>query len=615
MNAFDSDSDGQLPRWFGDYVLLKRLGRGGMGQVFLARSPGVAGIDRLCVIKTLRSQWTNDREYVARFVDEARVVVQLNHRNICPVFDVGQVHNTYYLAMDLVPGRDVQAVMEACAKAGVALPIDLTLLIVGEILEALDAAHRLRDPDTDAPLHLVHRDVSPHNALISFDGEVKLIDFGLAHSALKQERTEPGVVLGKMAYMSPEQARGDVVDRRADVFAVGVMLYELAAGERYWQGLTMQDIWQVVGQGSHRPARLQQLPPDVRALIEKATAARPADRYATCAEMRAALTAAQLARGVIASSADLRTHMEQLFAGENGADRRERAALMKLPAPGVVAAVAESTRIARAPGAPPAAGGSSSTSTSPPPPVSIAPAGTERRAVVDAPLAAVARATVDVQTVRVPSARSSSPPRPRWAAGVAVLTVLVVGGAVAFVASSGGSGPAVTPVPAMTAVTTATVAPAPVVAVVPVAPPPQAVEPEPAVPAAVEPVKPVEPLEPAAPVVAVEPAPGVGNARPVSRPKPVERPAKPVEPAPAESAPPPRADKPQPAPAPATEPWPDGWPRRVDQKQALLAQRCSHRPCASVLLGVVPATLPAAGVVKLQEDLIACLAACKAASR
>jgi serine/threonine protein kinase len=220
-----SDSDSQLPRWFGDYVLLKRLGKGGMGQVFLARSPGVAGIDRLCVIKTLRSQWTNDREYVARFVDEARVVVQLNHRNICPVFDVGQVHNTYYLAMDLVPGRDVQAVMEACARYQLTLPIDLTLLIVGEILEALDAAHRLRDPETDAPLNLVHRDISPHNALISFDGDVKLIDFGLALSALKQERTEPGVVLGKMAYMAPEHARGDGVDRRADLFAVGVMLY------------------------------------------------------------------------------------------------------------------------------------------------------------------------------------------------------------------------------------------------------------------------------------------------------------------------------------------------------------------------------------------------------
>jgi len=133
----EHDSGEQLPRWFGDYVLLKRLGRGGMGQVFLARLPGLAGIDRLCVIKTLRSQWTADREYVARFVDEARVVVHLNHRNICPVFDVGQVRSTYYLAMDLVPGRDLQAVWSRITARGggpaVGLDVDVALFIVAEV--------------------------------------------------------------------------------------------------------------------------------------------------------------------------------------------------------------------------------------------------------------------------------------------------------------------------------------------------------------------------------------------------------------------------------------------------------------------------------------------------
>lgn len=351
MNApLDPDSDAQLPRWFGDYVLLKRLGKGGMGTVYLARSPGVSGIDRFCVIKTLRSQWTNDREYVARFVDEARIVVHLHHRNICPVFDVGQVGSTFYLAMDLVAGRDLQAVLERCARAGVTLPLDLSLLIIAEILDALDAAHRLRDPQTDEPLRLVHRDISPHNALVSFEGDVKLIDFGLAQSALKQEHTEPGVVLGKLAYMAPEHARGDDVDLRADLFAVGVMLYELASGERYWHGKTQTEIWQEVGRGGHVPARLAGLPVDVQRVIERATAALPRERYKSGAEMRAAITSVQLARGVLASAAELREQLELLFDGEAAADRKERAALLRMPMPAPIAAPRESTRIAKAPG-------------------------------------------------------------------------------------------------------------------------------------------------------------------------------------------------------------------------------------------------------------------------
>ncbi|HEY1098774.1 MAG TPA: serine/threonine-protein kinase, partial [Myxococcota bacterium] len=344
----DDDSSERLPRWFGDYVLLKRLGHGGMGQVFLARSPGLHGIDRLCVIKTLRAQWTNDREYVARFVDEARVVVQLNHRNICPVFDVGQHHNTYYLAMDLVPGRDLQAVLQRTTHLGVNVGVDVALQIVAEVVDALDAAHRLTHLDDDTPLNLVHRDVSPHNVLVSFDGEVKLIDFGLAHSALKNEHTEPGVVLGKLAYMAPEHARGDVVDRRADLFAVGVILYELLVGDRFWAGLSVTEIWQQVGSGQHRPPRLAHLDTDVRALIERAIAANPADRFASGAEMRKAIVAAQIARGIVADAADVRALMERLFAGEALADRKERGALQKLPAP-PRHDVGSSTRIAAAP--------------------------------------------------------------------------------------------------------------------------------------------------------------------------------------------------------------------------------------------------------------------------
>ena len=321
-----------------------------MGQVFLARLPGLQGIERLCVIKTLRTQYVQDREYVSRFVDEARIVVQLAHRNICPVFDVGSVLGTYYLAMDLVPGRDLTAVFAGAQAARRTMPTDIALFIGIEIVDALDAAHRLVDPDTDVPVNLVHRDVSPHNVLCSFDGEVKLIDFGLAHSSLKHERTEPGIVLGKLAYMAPEHARGEPVDRRADLFAVGVVLYELLVGERYWEGLSTEDVWRVVGHGTHRPARLLGLPDGVRLVLQRALQPQPQDRFATGAELRQALVQTQLARGVVVGSAELRTFLEELFPGAAAADRKERAALARLPAP-QVAALDSSVRIASAPGA------------------------------------------------------------------------------------------------------------------------------------------------------------------------------------------------------------------------------------------------------------------------
>ncbi|MDP2343036.1 MAG: serine/threonine-protein kinase [Deltaproteobacteria bacterium] len=344
-----STSSESFPRWFGDYVLLKSLGHGGMGQVFLARLPGLQGIERLCVLKTLRPQWMQDREYVSRFVDEARVVVALAHRNICPVFDVGSFLGTYYLAMDLVPGRDLSAVFLAAQGRG-GVPVDVALFIAIEIVDALDAAHRLLDPETGEPVNLVHRDVSPHNVLCSFDGEVKLIDFGLAHSSLKHERTEPGIVLGKLAYMAPEHARGDAVDRRADLFAVGVVLYELLVGERYWEGLTTQQVWQVVGRGTHTPAKMAALPDGVREVVQKAVSARAQDRYATGAEMRQALVQVQLARGVVSGSAELRAHLETLFPGAAAADRKERALLAKLKVPDANAAGDSSVRIASASG-------------------------------------------------------------------------------------------------------------------------------------------------------------------------------------------------------------------------------------------------------------------------
>ncbi|MBI1948886.1 MAG: protein kinase [Deltaproteobacteria bacterium] len=289
VENFNDDDPDAFPRPFGSYLLLQRFARGGMGEVYLGKFGAIAGLERYCVLKKLRAELTRDREYVTRFIDEARVVVTLNHANICHVFDVGRVGDEYYLAMEYISGRDIRTVQDRCRQRERTIPAATALHLVCEVLEALDYAHRRNHPITGEPLNLVHRDVSPQNVLVSFEGEVKLIDFGLAASKLKVERTQPNVVMGKMAYMAPEQARGDPIDSRADLFACGVLGYELLAGERFYEGMSANDIWQVAGRGSFVPPKWQALDPEVAKILAKALHPDPKKRFATCGDFREAL--------------------------------------------------------------------------------------------------------------------------------------------------------------------------------------------------------------------------------------------------------------------------------------------------------------------------------------
>ena len=212
------------PKKFGKYHLLAPLAQGGMGALYLAVT-GDRGLERMMVIKTVLPHLA-DAEYVARFRDEAKVVVKLSHGNLIPVFDAGLVGGELFLAMDFVEGRDLRAVWNRCAKKQVAFPIDVAVYIVKELCRGLAYAHSFPD------LNLVHRDISPPNVLVSYAGEVKLTDFGLASSTLKLEKTAPGIIYGKVAYMSPEQARGEKLDGRSDMYATGIVLWELLTGRQ-----------------------------------------------------------------------------------------------------------------------------------------------------------------------------------------------------------------------------------------------------------------------------------------------------------------------------------------------------------------------------------------------
>ena len=230
-----------------------------------------------------------DAEYVARFRDEAKVVVKLSHGNLIPVFDAGLVGGELFLAMDFVEGRDLRAVWNRCAKKQVAFPIDVAVYIVKELCRGLAYAHSFPD------LNLVHRDISPPNVLVSYTGEVKLTDFGLASSTLKLEKTAPGIIYGKVAYMSPEQARGEKLDGRSDMYATGIVLWELLTGRQLFPPGKDQPqdlLTRAKNPESMRPSkRAPRVPPELDEICLKALAASKDDRYADCDEMRMALQA------------------------------------------------------------------------------------------------------------------------------------------------------------------------------------------------------------------------------------------------------------------------------------------------------------------------------------
>ena len=218
----------RFPRQFGKYVLLKSLARGGMGEIYLAASGQPGGLNKLGVIKRVITEKT-DRAKVNRFLDEAKVVLRLSHANLVSTFDAGDVGGELFIAMELVEGKDLREIWNRCVRTRTRIPVDVALVVAREIARALAYAH------TYGGLRLVHRDVAPPNILLSYFGEVKLTDFGLARSVLKQEHTAPGVVFGRASYLAPEQARGEVADARTDVYSLGIVLWELLTGQPYLQ--------------------------------------------------------------------------------------------------------------------------------------------------------------------------------------------------------------------------------------------------------------------------------------------------------------------------------------------------------------------------------------------
>ncbi len=315
-----------FPRAFGRYTLVQNLAQGGMGALYMS-CVGEPGLERACVIKTVLPQLA-DKEYVARFRDEAKVVVKLSHGNLVPVFDAGTAGGLsgeeLFLAMDFIDGKDLRAVWNRCAKKGIAFPVDIAVYIARELCRGLQHAH------TFSSLKLVHRDVSPPNVLLSFFGEVKLTDFGLASSVLKTEKTAPGVVYGKVSYMSPEQARSEVLDGRTDLYAVGIILWELLTGRQLFPQSEPNLIDKVRDPRVEAPSYYApRVPPGLDSIVMKALAKDKTLRFADCEAMRSALASFLAQTAPTTDTSRMAGFLNQLFEDEIEADRRTRGVLVE----------------------------------------------------------------------------------------------------------------------------------------------------------------------------------------------------------------------------------------------------------------------------------------------
>ncbi|HYS08667.1 MAG TPA: protein kinase [Myxococcales bacterium] len=305
------------PIKFGNYLLLERIAVGGMAEVFVAKAFGVEGFERLLAIKKILPTMGEDPEFIHMFVDEARIAVQLAHANIVQVLELGKHDENLYIAMEYVSGRDLRQLIDRFRKRQEALPIPQACLIVAEVCEALDYAHRKKDAK-GRPLGIVHRDVSPQNVLVSFDGEVKLIDFGIAKAESRLQKTQSGILKGKFSYMSPEQVKGRPIDGRSDVFACGVLLWELVCGEKLFTG---ESDFAILEKVKHcvvpEPrARNPGCPEGLQRVILKALANDPADRYQGASELHDELVPFTMTGGTVLGSRQLASWLRDEFKSE-----------------------------------------------------------------------------------------------------------------------------------------------------------------------------------------------------------------------------------------------------------------------------------------------------------
>jgi serine/threonine protein kinase len=298
---------------YGPYRLLERVAVGGMAEVFKAKRSGVEGFEKVVAVKRILPHLSDNKEFVDMFINEAKVVAGLSHPGIVQIFDLGRIDRSYYIAMEHVHGRDLRSIQKRARERGLKIPLDLAALIVSRVCSALEYAHRKKD-DRGRAMKIVHRDISPQNILISFEGEVKLTDFGIAKAATKATHTDAGALRGKLLYMSPEQAWGKPMDRRSDLFSLGIVFYEMLTDQKPFLASSEMSILEMVRQCRVTPPSSlnPRIPERLAKVVIKALEKDADQRYQDAAEMGRDLERALADRKPPAAS-ELSRFMEILF--------------------------------------------------------------------------------------------------------------------------------------------------------------------------------------------------------------------------------------------------------------------------------------------------------------
>ncbi len=320
----------------GQYLLLDRIAVGGMAEIYRAKSLGVEGFEKIVALKRILPDLVTDPEFVSMFVQEAKIAGQLSHANIVPIYELGKMGDTHFIAMEYVWGKDARQILRRFARIGQPMPPLMAAWIAAKMLEALDYAHRKRGHD-GRHLAIIHRDVSPQNILVSSEGLVRLIDFGIAKAASRATQTQAGIIKGKLAYMSPEQIMGRPIDHRSDIFAATSVLHEMLTGEPVFRGRNDIEIIDRVRE-ARAPLPSEKAPhvsPELDAIVMKGLARDANDRYQSAGDMHEALMR------VIASSrppygtASLSQWMRVAFAQEMADERAHLQRLSAIAQPGV----------------------------------------------------------------------------------------------------------------------------------------------------------------------------------------------------------------------------------------------------------------------------------------
>ncbi len=311
------------PEKYGKYLLLDRIARGGMAELYRGKIVGAQGFEKIVAIKKILPHLVDQDEFVKAFIDEARLAAFLQHPNIVQIYDFGEMADTYFISMEYLAGVDLKTVLKKAKEESKPLKLALSLFyILPQICYGLQYAHTLKDFSGE-PLNIIHRDLGPQNIFITYNGEIKLIDFGIAKASSHDATTYVGSLKGKLAYMSPEQASGKEIDYRSDLFAIGIVLYELATGQRLYTGES-QAILLKAGKADYIPPEQvkQGLPASLYALINKALHKEPALRYQSAEQMRLDLEAVSQELAVRVSRGQMAAYMHELFQDEAAEEER-----------------------------------------------------------------------------------------------------------------------------------------------------------------------------------------------------------------------------------------------------------------------------------------------------